>query len=232
MHAQTLFFAALLAGLGSTDPLPDKDVPITQAEWTALREGGLKARASVNVPITKDEMAALVAGGLKPRGGLDARDKVMNCGHKVNGKGGSNGNGKWIPVQQFANVANEFCNAYVGTDIALDHETSDTYGITLTNQDDGSQAGSAGNIVFAIYNTERSPTYVVDHDTCLRAMQAPLGSHAATPAARRTRRAADGTEYVELVKRDSCYGDKHDDYKGGYYKIDDIGAFGSEVYAA
>lgn len=52
-------------------------------------------------------------------------------------------------------------------------------------------------------------------------MKAPLGNHV-------SRR--DGL--VTLAKRDNCYGSKHSDYEGGYYKIDGIGAFGSEVYAA
>ena len=38
-------------------------------------------------------------------------------------------------------------NAYTGTDISFNHETSDTYPITLTNQDDDSQPGPAGNII-------------------------------------------------------------------------------------
>ena len=72
-------------------------------------------------------------------------------------------------------------------------------------------------VTVAIYNTEREGTYVVDHDTCLRAMKGPLGNHA--------------TKRDELVKRSNCWGSKHNDYEGGYYKIDGLGAFGSEVYA-
>ena len=112
----------------------------------------------------------------------------------------------------------------MGTDIFKDHETSDTYAITLTNQKDDKQTGPAGNIVFAIFNTERDGTYIVDHDTCLRAMKAPLGSNAV--------KREDGEEHVYLGKRDECYGKKHKDYEGGYWKVDGIGAFGSEVYAA
>ena len=53
-------------------------------------------------------------------------------------------------------------------------------------------------------------------------MLAPLGSHAVK---------RDG--HVQLLgKRDNCYGKKHNDYEGGYYEVNDIGAFGSEVYAA
>ena len=70
----------------------------------------------------------------------------------------------------------------------------------------------------AIYNTEHDGSWVVDHDTCLKAMQAPLGDHALTPSSEK------------LAKRDNCYGSGHNDYEGGYYKIDGIGAFGSEMY--
>ena len=45
----------------------------------------------------------------------------------------------------------------------------------------------------------------------------PLGDHAPTG-------------HDELVKRDNCWGHKHNDYEGGYYKIEGLGAFGSEVY--
>ncbi|KAK7959367.1 uncharacterized protein PG986_004221 [Apiospora aurea] len=229
MYARSFIAALLLTGLVAGSPMPGKNQPITDDEWAALKSGGLKARSpkSVNQPITDDEWSALKSGGLKARddGGLEARDHKMNCGHKVNGKGGSNGHGKWIPVAQFSKVADEFCSGYVGTDIAKGHETSDTYPITLTNQKNDKQTGPAGNIVFAIYNTERDGTYVVDHDTCMKAMKAPLGSHA-------VKRGGDGQEHVYLGKRDDCYGKKHNDYEGGYWKVDGIGAFGSEVYAA
>jgi len=59
----------------------------------------------------------------------------------------------------------------------MGHQTSDTYGVTLTNQADPTQPGAAGNVVFAIYNTGRDPSYVVDKDTCVRAMQAPLPAY-------------------------------------------------------
>lgn len=52
-------------------------------------------------------------------------------------------------------------------------------------------------------------------------MKGPLGSHADK---------RDG--HVPLGKRDNCYGTKHNDYEGGYYQVDGIGAFGSEVYSA
>ncbi|OTA94371.1 hypothetical protein M434DRAFT_29992 [Hypoxylon sp. CO27-5] len=219
MYAKSFLVIALLSILVASTPMSGSvNVPIPDAQLSALKSGGLKVRGSqVNVPITAAEMRSLEAGG------LEARDKVMNCGHLVTGKGGSNGHGKWIPVDEFSQVAETFCSSYVGTDIYKGHQTSDTYSITLTNQKDSKKPGSDGLIVFAIYNTEHAGTWVVEHDTCLRAMKAPLGSHA-------TKR--DGKDYVWLGKRDNCYGTKHNDYEGGYYKIDTIGAFGSEVYAA
>ena len=72
----------------------------------------------------------------------------------------------------------------------------------------------------AIYNTEWAGFYPVDYDDCLTAMEAPLGDHVSKR-----------DSLVTLTKRDNCWGEKHNDYKGGYYKIDGIGAFGSEVYA-
>ncbi|KAI1414300.1 hypothetical protein F5Y13DRAFT_188400 [Hypoxylon sp. FL1857] len=226
MYAKSFFAITLLSALVASTPVPGSvNVAITPAQMAALENGGLKARGSqVNVPITDAEMRSLEDGGLAGRSdGLEARDKLMNCGHLVTGKGGSGGHGKWIPVDEFSQVAETFCSAYVGTDIYKGHQTSDTYSITLTNQKDASKPGKAGQIVFAIYNTEHAGTWVVDHDTCLRAMKAPLGNHA-------TKR--DGEDYVWLGKRDYCYGTKHNDYEGGYYEISKIGAFGSEVYAS
>jgi hypothetical protein len=111
-------------------------------------------------------------------------------------------------------------NAYVGTDIFKGHETSDTYPVTLSS-------GKTGNVVFAIYNLYQEGKYTVSHDQCFSAMQAPLGTHSKSPAKRSV---IDGVEYFQIDKRDNCWGHKHDDYEGGYYKIDTIGAFGSEVY--
>lgn len=52
-------------------------------------------------------------------------------------------------------------------------------------------------------------------------MKAPLGDHV---------HKRDG--HVQLLgKRDDCWGHKHNDYEGGYYEVNNIGAFGSEVYA-
>ncbi|KAL8794953.1 MAG: hypothetical protein Q9195_002535 [Heterodermia aff. obscurata] len=222
----TLAIFLLRLRLIAANPLPSNvNTPISEAEWASLRSGGLESRATrtnatINQPISSSEWQALQAGGLS--GALVARDKVMNCGRLITGKGGSHGHGVWIPVGDFVEAAERFY-------IFLGHETSDTYPVFLTNQDDDTQRGPPGNIVctsspppfplvpligtqVAIYNTERAGTYLVNSETCSSAMKAPLAKH--------------------LAKRDSCYGGDHNDYEGGYYRVDGIGAFGSEVYAA
>ncbi|KAI1135239.1 hypothetical protein F5Y05DRAFT_396045 [Hypoxylon sp. FL0543] len=55
------------------------------------------------------------------------------------------------------------------------------------------------------------------------AMKAPLLKYL-------SKRTEDGEEYVQLGKRDYCYGKGHNDYEGGYYHVKNIGAFGTEVY--
>ena len=106
---------SLLPFLASAIPAPaDINVPITDAEYASLYDGGLERRhaANVNQPITPAEWENLESSGLGRRDGIDSiikRDKVMNCGHLVTGKGGSGGHGKWIPIAQFAQVADEFC---------------------------------------------------------------------------------------------------------------------------
>ena len=47
---------------------------------------------------------------------------------------------------------------------------SDTYGVTFSNC-------KAGNVVLAIYNLYKDGTYVINYDTYLNDMQAPLGHH-------------------------------------------------------
>lgn len=115
MHHKSVLLIALLPFFTSAIPAPGNvNVPITDAEWSALQAGGLARRspATVNQPITDSEWEALEAGGLSKRANDIAfakRDSVMNCGHLVTGKGGSNGHGKWIPVAQFSDLANQFC---------------------------------------------------------------------------------------------------------------------------
>ena len=117
MHLSVALVMTSIAASAFANPIPgSQNAPITDAEWQALQEGGLKARgsdASVNQPISDAEYQALQDGGLTKRqdspSELFKRDKVMNCGHLITGKGGSNGHGKWVPVQQFADLADTFC---------------------------------------------------------------------------------------------------------------------------
>ena len=118
MHTTTLLAAFFFSALTAASPVPaDVNVPISDAEWAALRDDGLDARgmqASVNQPITDAEWAALDAEGLQRRDGdvsLVPRDKILTCGHLVSGKGGSNGHGVWVPVSQFLDVADTFCKS-------------------------------------------------------------------------------------------------------------------------
>lgn len=111
------FFAALLSASVIATPLPDQNVPITDAEWEALRSNGLIAREinlharGQNVPITNAEWDALRANGLIARdGSLRTRDNVMNCGNDITGKVSIGGNGVgWVPVAQFYVAAEQFC---------------------------------------------------------------------------------------------------------------------------
>ena len=116
MQFSVALIAAYIAVSAFGKPLPgSQNAPITDAEWQALKDGGLKARgsSSVNQPITDPAWQALESGGLSKRedspNEIFRRDKTMNCGHLITGKGGSNGYGKWVPVQQFADLANKFC---------------------------------------------------------------------------------------------------------------------------
>ena len=108
MHTKNLLCAAsLFTAMAIASPTP--------ADIESLRRRD-PPPASVNQPITDGEWAALNSGGLNKRiaeadssNDLEARDSVMNCGHTVTGKGGSNGHGKWVPVSQFEGAAHTFC---------------------------------------------------------------------------------------------------------------------------
>ncbi|KAL8883209.1 MAG: hypothetical protein Q9192_007357, partial [Flavoplaca navasiana] len=72
---------------------------------------------------------------------------------------------------------------------------------------DPTATGPAGNFVFDIFNTKVSPTYVVVENDCKFYMEKQ--SHVDS----------------------RCYGAGHDDTSGGYWKVDKVGLFGSEVPA-
>lgn len=115
---------------------------------------------------------------------------------------------------------------FSGTDVTIGHETHDTLSVTLTNQGNPDAPGEPGNIAFQIYNTQHEGSYVVDAKSCIEYMEAPINQ---------SKRKRDGVEYMYLPEKrdgDVCYGKKNDDYEGGYWKVDGVGAFGSEVYKA
>ena len=122
MFCKTIIAASILAWLVIANPVPaNVNQPITDSEWDNLYSGGLQRRhgAKVNQPITDAEYQALSDGGFNRRNASDetisslvVRDKTMNCGHLVTGKSGSGGHGKWVPVQQFADLAEQFCESF------------------------------------------------------------------------------------------------------------------------
>lgn len=244
MYTKTILVTAFLATFVAASPMAAKiNVPITESEWQAIREGGLQGRSpeakKVNVPITDLEMESLKAGLAGRR--LQARDGVVNCGLQLNGKKRTGGKGVWVPVDTFLDKAKDFCKfsslpiplvfkhptdvidetggSTAGTDVSERHETSDSYGVKLTNQKNPSQPGDDANLVFGIYNIERDTPYLVNVDTCMSAMKAPIASHI---------QKRDGASYVVLGKRDTCFGSKNRDYEGGWYKEDGV-AIGTEI---
>lgn len=84
--------------------------------------------------------------GLDKRETLDARDSRKNCGKSLNGdKAG--GDGIWCPVDQYLEKVDEFCEVYKGTQVPYRGIIQQTYGISLTNQEDANKPGSAGHIL-------------------------------------------------------------------------------------
>lgn len=57
------------------------------------------------------------------------------------------GHGIWCPVDQYLDLVETFCQNGAGTDGHLNHETSDMFGISLTNQDDPTAPSADGNLV-------------------------------------------------------------------------------------
>lgn len=111
MHTKALLTTFLLSTIVVATPMPDKNLPISDAEWAALKNSGLQGRKVQNVPISVEEMTRLKANGLTQRdGGLEARDKVLNCGKDITGKKGIGGaHVGWVPRAQFEQVAKQFC---------------------------------------------------------------------------------------------------------------------------
>ncbi|KAI9712985.1 MAG: hypothetical protein M1812_006733 [Candelaria pacifica] len=219
MQMNGFLTAAILASVVAATPTPTPEEVFKPGTADEGRVGKRGSNPHVNQLISDAERTQLNKLGFEnfkkcSENTLTSCDKTMNCGHKVTGKGGSNGHGKWVPVADFETLAHEFCNAYQGTDVAKGHETSDTYPTSFSN-------GKSGYVVLAVYNQKQERSWTWNADTCYNAMIGPLGSHA--------KRDVDDLE-GQVVKRDNCYGKNHNDYEGGYYSVDGIGAFGSEVY--
>ncbi|KAL8945817.1 MAG: hypothetical protein Q9222_007695 [Ikaeria aurantiellina] len=181
--------------------------PISDDQMQRIKE--LDQRSLEVKPIPDDKLAALKSFARRSDDGLDRRDSRLNCQKRVQGGTTQIDIAKeWVPVGSVNTLADQFCRDAAGTDISIGHEASDTYGTKLTNQGDDTQTGADGNIVFSIFNLYHSDgTYVVDHASCLDAMKKQTNDDS------------------------NCYGSDHGDTKGGYWKVDDVGLFGSEIYA-
>jgi hypothetical protein len=145
MYRNLILGVALLSSLATGLPWPpvrcnvtardsQNNVPVTDAETAALQASGLSTRSvhletrdsNNNVPITDAEMAALRASGLSTRSDeLEARDHVQSCGQLVAKSGNHWKQGVWIPVQEFANMAQEFCKPSKIFRIALEDHLTD-----------------------------------------------------------------------------------------------------------
>lgn len=125
---------------------------ITETQMAALSE--LEARditrregeLHLPKPITDSQFAALSA--LEARNSLQGRDQRLNCAKNVLGDTTIGGHKVgWVPVDQYLEQAEKFCQSYQTTDVALSHEISETYPVKLTNQDDPTAPGDDGNVV-------------------------------------------------------------------------------------
>ncbi|KAL8951489.1 MAG: hypothetical protein Q9222_002543 [Ikaeria aurantiellina] len=222
MRFQSLALATLMAAAASTSPVPGSAQAITDEQMARIASLGLDKRGSassvqarsINQPITDEQYAKIAALSVSERSTndngngngmtLEARDKRSNCAKTILGER-AGGKGIWCPKSQYTNLVQTFCRSAATTDIPLGHETSDTYEITLTNQDHPEEVGKAGRVAFAIFNTKSDPTYLVTYDDCVDYM-------------------------LKQSNTDSkCYGKKHDDTEGGYWSVDGVGLFGSEV---
>ncbi|PGG99434.1 hypothetical protein AJ80_09358 [Polytolypa hystricis UAMH7299] len=134
MHFNAFLVAALFSTAAVATPLKSP-TPISPEALEELRDDGLAKRDDSSLTarggvsrIPPNVLENLRADGLAGRdlGHLEKRDKVLNCGHNYNGKGGHNGNGKWIPVGQFIELAENFFimyNTKHGKPYRLDFDT-------------------------------------------------------------------------------------------------------------
>jgi hypothetical protein len=119
MFTKPLFAAFVLSVMVAASPVARQNVPITDAEWAALkanvlsqRDVGVRARGQ-NVPITDAEWTALKLHSLSQRdGNIKARDNVLNCGQDVLAETTIGGNHVgWVPWANFNVSARAFCKA-------------------------------------------------------------------------------------------------------------------------
>ncbi|KAL9630069.1 MAG: hypothetical protein Q9204_004914 [Flavoplaca sp. TL-2023a] len=143
MRFTSVALAILMASFSVSSPLPGDDEPISDAQLARIKELGLDKRGSVlkrgdDEPISDDQLA-----------------KIKELGLDRRSDGGS------IEARD-----KRFCGVKAGTDIYKNHESSDTYGITLTNQDN---PGAKGPDV-TIKNLYDEGTYLVKKDDCITYM--------------------------------------------------------------
>lgn len=146
MYFSTLSLSLALMALTTSSPLSPPQ-PITDAQLAQLstlnrRDGDVPKTPQ---PITDAQLAALNA--LETRSTLEARDSRSNCAKNVLGDTTIGGNGVWVGVDDYLAQARRFCHEVTTTDVAINHEVSDTYPVFLTNQGDPKAQGPAGNIV-------------------------------------------------------------------------------------
>ncbi|KAL8952168.1 MAG: hypothetical protein Q9222_001906 [Ikaeria aurantiellina] len=205
MYISNILLVSLFAlSIDASPVLTEKPIPDDQLE----RLNGLGARSLESKPIPDDQLKRLET--FERRSNLlYERDSRLDCQKTVTTGGTESSISKaWVPVGNIEDLITQFCRSAQDTDLHKGHEVSDSYGTTLTNQDDDKQKGADGNVVFGIYNIFKSDsTYIVEYDSCVDAMK-------------------------KQTNDDSlCYGKTHKDTRGGYWKVDDVGYFGFETYA-
>ena len=167
MRLSAVYVAACIAASSTGSPIAGQDSPISESEYAGINALTLSQRSAaqlvkrgVDQPISNEEMDTINSLQLSQRSNdddaIEARDSRSNCAQKISNKDGSSygsagGDGIWCPLDQYFEVVNSFCNNYQSTDIHQYHETSETYGITLTNQKDPTAVGPPGNIVRMLF---------------------------------------------------------------------------------
>ena len=200
-----------------------------------LTQLGETADSKLNAFISRPEISI---GSLKTRGAEGESIKGDQAG----------GHGIWCPVDQYLDLVDTFCQNAAGTDVHLNHETSDTFGISLTNQDGTTAPGAAANLVcksrtalqlftFLVAPLSRSTFGKTEMAKCQGDSEGEADSEAVsiynTKSPTYVVNKADDVDYMQKQSNmDSrCYGKNSNDTEGGYWKVDSVGTFGSEVWA-